>query len=549
MTSGRRTRAWVVAAAIAVAIGGCSLGSSGPSGQAGGPTSRPVLADGPNTLRMLAGSEVKDMLPLLKAAQAATGVRVELEYAGTLEGAEQVAAGAADGRYDAIWFSSNRYLALLPEAAGRTSQFTKVMASPVVLGLRPEVAKRLGWDTTAPTWAQIAAAAGRREFSYGMTNPAASNSGFSALVGVSAALAATGDSLTQKQIATVTPQLRQFFAGQSLTAGSSGYLAEQFARSGSASSVDGLINYESVLLDLSTRAANPVPLTVVYPQDGVVTADYPLTLLTSAAAPKRALYDKLVTWLRTPQTQQLIMTQTARRPVVPAVPLDQRFGSRVLVEIPFPNQLGVANELISSYLNTIRKPAQTVFVIDTSGSMRGDRIEALKGALAGLAGADTSTAGRFARFRDRERVTLILFSSSPSQPREFLVPATGQDAVLRQIRDVAQSLRADGGTAIYDSLESAYSVAAQQVVDAPDTFTSVVLMTDGENTDGQNAAAFRSAYDVLPAAAKKVPTFVVLFGEGDAEELAEVARLTGGRLFDARTGDLSGAFKEIRGYQ
>ena len=163
------------------------------------------------------------------------------------------------------------------------------MASPVVLGLRPEVATKLGWDTTAPTWAQIAAAAGRREFFYGMTNPAASNSGFSALVGVSAALAATGDSLTQQQIATVTPQLRQFFAGQSLTAGSSGYLAEQFARSGSASSVDGLVNYESVLLDLSTRAANPVPLTVVYPQDGVVTADYPLTLLTSAAGPKRSL--------------------------------------------------------------------------------------------------------------------------------------------------------------------------------------------------------------------------------------------------------------------
>ena len=114
MTNGRRTRAWVVALALAVAIGGCSIGSSGPSGQAGDPTSRPVLADGPNTLRVLAGSEVKDMLPLLKAAQAATGVRVELEYAGTLEGAEQVAAGAADGRYDAIWFSSNRYLALLP---------------------------------------------------------------------------------------------------------------------------------------------------------------------------------------------------------------------------------------------------------------------------------------------------------------------------------------------------------------------------------------------------------------------------------------------------
>ena len=545
----RRVRVSVMAAAAAVALAACTVGSPGSSAPAGDPTSGSQLADGPNTLRVLAGSEVKDMLPILAQAQAATGVKVELAYAGTLEGAEQVASGGTDGKYDAIWFSSNRYLALLPGADGKTSQSTKVMASPVVLGLRPQVATRLGWDSTRPTWAQIAAAAGRKEFSYGMTNPAASNSGFSALVGVSTALAGTGDSLTQAQIATVTPQLRQFFAGQSLTAGSSGYLADRFAQSASASSVDGLVNYESVLLDLSTRAANPVPLTVVYPQDGVVTADYPLTLLSSAATDKRALYDKLGTWLRTPEAQRTIMAQTARRPVVPGVPLDPRFGSGVLVEIPFPNQLNVANELIAGYLNTIRKPAQTVFVIDTSGSMRGDRIESLRGALADLAGADTSTAGGFARFRDRERVTLILFSTTPGRPQEFLVPAAGRDAVLAQIRDVAQSLRADGGTAIYDSLESAYSVAAQQVADAPDTFTSVVLMTDGENTDGQDAAAFRSAYTALPDVVRKVPTFIVLFGEGDAAELTEVAKLTGGRIFDARSGDLTSAFKEIRGYQ
>lgn len=537
-------RALAVLVGLSLALAGCSADSG-----SGDPAPPSPMSDGPNTLRVLAGSEVKDMLPILQQAKEATGVQVELAYAGTLEGAEQVASGATDGKYDAIWFSSNRYLALLPEAAGKTSQSTKVMASPVVLGLRPDVAERLGWDTERPTWAQIAAAAGRKQLSYGMTNPAASNSGFSALVGVATALAGTGDSLTQAQIAQVTPQLRQFFSGQTLTAGSSGYLADRFVQAGPGNAVDGLVNYESVLLDLASRPADTVPLTVVRPADGVVTADYPLTLLSSAAPAKRALYDKLVTWLRAPEGQRAIMAQTARRPVVPGIALDERFGSDVLVELPFPNQLAVANGLIAGYLNTIRKPAQTVFVIDVSGSMRGRRIESLKGALAGLAGADTSTAGGFARFRDRERVTLIQFSSAPGEPQEFVVPATGQDAVLGQIRDVAQSLRADGGTAIYDSLVRAYSVAAQQVSQSPDTFTSVVLMTDGENTDGRDAADFRSAYDALPAAVKKVPTFAVLFGEGDVRELTEVAELTGGRTFDARSGNLATAFREIRGYQ
>lgn len=546
MIGARRGWASCVTAACAVALtlAGCT----------GGPAAAPVHStsgsgvDRPDTLRVLAGSEVKDMLPILAQAQAATGVKVELSYAGTLDGAEQVASGATDGRYDAVWFSSNRYLALLPAAAGRTTASTKVMASPVVLGLRPAAAQRLGWDAARPTWAQIAAAAGRKEFSYAMTNPAASNSGFSALVGVATALAGTGDALTQAQITTVTPQLRQFFTGQELTAGSSGYLADRFAQTRAAGSVDGLINYESVLLDLSARATNPVPLTVVYPADGVVTADYPLSLLASAAN-KRDSYDKLANWLRTPAAQRAIMTRTARRPVVPGVALDPRFGSQVLVELPFPNQLSVADGLIAGYLNTIRKPSQTIFVIDTSGSMKGQRIQTLRTALAGLAGADTSTAGGFARFRDRERVTLIPFATRPGRPEVFMVPATGQQAVLGQIAAVARSLRAGGGTAIYDSLRSAYAVAAQQVAADPNTFTSVVLMTDGENTEGGDVDRFRRAYEQLPAAVQKVPTFAVLFGEGDTGELTGVATLTGGRTFDARSGDLAAAFRDIRGYQ
>ena len=43
--------------------------------------------------------------------------------------------------------------------------------------------------------------------------------------------------------------------------------------------------------------------------------------------------------------------------------------------------------------------------------------------------------------------------------------------------------------------------------------------------------------------------FVVLFGEGDVDALTRVAELTGGQVFDATSGDLTGAFQEIRGYQ
>jgi Ca-activated chloride channel family protein len=43
--------------------------------------------------------------------------------------------------------------------------------------------------------------------------------------------------------------------------------------------------------------------------------------------------------------------------------------------------------------------------------------------------------------------------------------------------------------------------------------------------------------------------FPILFGEGNARDLAELADITGGRLFDSRSNSLAAVFKEIRGYQ
>jgi Ca-activated chloride channel homolog len=46
-----------------------------------------------------------------------------------------------------------------------------------------------------------------------------------------------------------------------------------------------------------------------------------------------------------------------------------------------------------------------------------------------------------------------------------------------------------------------------------------------------------------------VPVFPLLFGENNEGEMTALAQLTGGRAFDARSGSLADAFKEIRGYQ
>jgi Ca-activated chloride channel family protein len=532
----RATAAAAAAVTVALSLAACSSGLSDDDA---------AIAD-PDTVQILAGSEIQDMAPVLEAAARETGVKVHFTYTGTLDGAQSVASGAADRRYDAVWFPSNRYLTLLPGAKDKLASSTKIMQSPVILGVKDKVAAKLGWDKKAPTWGAIAEAASKGDFRYGMTSPAASNSGFSALVAVVTAMANTGNSLTTADITKATPALKSFFSGQKLTAGSSGWLSSKVLRD--PDQVDGVINYESVLLS-GNKSGQGGHLKLVTPADGVITADYPFSVLNTAAPAKKTKAAALADWLSKPSSQQQIADTTYRRPAVPGVALPASFSKTPLVEQPFPNTAAVTNQLIESYLNTIRRPAQTVFSLDTSGSMAGKRLLGLKGALKNLAGTDTSTTGTFAAFKSREQVTLIPFSDSIGNISRFNVPEKNQASELAKISGAADDLQAGGGTAIYDSLIAAYKEALSQSSANPDTFTSIVLMTDGENTSGAGFEQFQSYYNGLGKQARNIPVFVINYGEGDPTELQAVASLTGGKAFDARKSHLSAVFKEIRGYQ
>jgi Ca-activated chloride channel family protein len=241
------------------------------------------------------------------------------------------------------------------------------------------------------------------------------------------------------------------------------------------------------------------------------------------------------------------MSRTWRRPAVPNLALAPEFGPKngPLPELPFPGKLDAANALIGAFGDDLRKPARTIYVLDLSGSMKGERLQGLKNALVGLTGVDTSLSGQFSRFNGREQVLMVPFSTKPGQPRRFDVPAENIQPTLDQIRAYATGLSANGDTAIYDALLAAYEQAGPLMSAEPDRFTSIVLLTDGERTAGADLAAFQARLPQLP----KIPVFTILFGEGNVGEMQQIAAVTGGKSFDARTGALPAAFKEIRGYQ
>jgi Ca-activated chloride channel homolog len=222
----------------------------------------------------------------------------------------------------------------------------------------------------------------------------------------------------------------------------------------------------------------------------------------------------------------------------------------------------VVDGLIDTYFNRLRRPVRTVYVLDVSGSMDGARIESLRAALVDLTGADDTLARQSRQFHQREEITLLPFATTPGSPQSYTVPAdaAAADRVRADIRAAAEGLAVGGDTAVYDSLSTAYDVlsgsgsgsgsgSSGSGSSGGDYATSIVLMTDGESNTGAVLDDFVRRHESLPPELRGVPVFPILFGGANEDEMSQVATLTGGRTFDARSDGLEAAFREIRDYQ
>ena len=527
---------WIATLSTAL-LAACSGGStsSTPASPTASQTAGPTPA-----LRILAGSELKDLEPDILSAARSAGVTITLSYAGTLEMVDR----ANDGEpIDALLPPNGAYPSLALKRKPVAKE--KLFYSRVALGVKQSKAHTLGWDRATPTWSDITQAVKDGTFAYAMTNPTSSNTGMSALFAVAASIAKKTEDLTASEVD--RNALKDFLSGQKLTAGSSGWLADAYVRE--QDRLDGLINYEAVLLRLNERPDLREKLTIIYPKDGVISADYPLLLLEPQ---KRAAYDRLVAALKSASFQSDALQRAYLRPSDPTTPRSPRLSGDVVVELTFPNNLDVIDTVLDAYQAELRRPATSIYLLDVSGSMRGERIANLKTALEVLTGLNTQgTAARYARLQNREHVMLIPFSNEPGYPVRFnFENEATKPRTESNLRTYVESLSAGGGTAIYSALDLAYDLAYQELSRYPGRMVTVVLLTDGQNNHGLPYPEFRARWAGKNAGgADPIRTFPILFGEASSSELDDIARLSGGRSFDGRNTHLRDVFREIRGYQ
>lgn len=483
-----------------------------------------------NEFRILAGSELKDVADRVTLFGASQGVVVKFDYAGSIDAVDKLGEVHA---YDAVWLSHGKYLQMVPAVKAQIKSSEKTMFSRVVLGVKPEKMRELGWKSGTTTWRDIISASKSGKFKFAMTNPAGSNTGFVSLLGVASELSGKGDALEEGDIP--TEKLKDMFVGQSMTAGSSGVLAEQFVAN--PQKADGIINYQSVIRGISAKG---IALEVLVPKEGVITADYPLMLL--ATSKKQSFYDDLVTHLRSPEVQKQIGDETFR------TPLAGDGSDEIINELPFPSSVKVVDALLGSFMDQYSKPATSYFLLDTSGSMRDERIDELRKAMLSLSSADSSVSGRFATFRQREHIKVTTFSDvvMPEQWYALTSDVMQNKELMEMFTKHISALRADGGTAVYDALLSVYDTA-QADLKQGDRAVSIVLMSDGESQTGSSIRDFLKV--VATRGQPVVPVYAILYGESSVAEMDRLTAATGGRVFDARKLSLKQVLKSIRTYQ
>ncbi len=163
----------------------------------------------------------------------------------------------------------------------------------------------------------------------------------------------------------------------------------------------------------------------------------------------------------------------------------------------------------------VDSPINVALVLDTSGSMVGEKIEAARAAASGFIDA----------LESRDRVAVLTFDRSVVHRIDF----TTDHAAARQQVELIEATRG-GFTCLYDAAYETVRMAAA----LPAGRRAIILLTDGrdEGADRQPCSA-HSVQEVIALASRpeaRVPIYTIGLGkDADTQILEQIARQTGGR--------------------
>ena len=313
------------------------------------------------------------------------------------------------------------------------------------------------------------------------TAPTRSNSGLQTLVTQFAAVSGKRpEELTVADVQKYQADVQKIQAKVTRYGASTGTLARDMVRNGPFWASIGSV-YESSVIEANVEAAaGGQKYEAVYPKSTFgsnMRAILPNAPWVSAEEKEAA--EKTIEFLRSPETQQ-IATELGLRPGAAGVALGSKFVPQFGVRADAtydslrPPQPEVVDAMLKSWQEFAKKPSQVALVVDSSGSMLGEKLPAVQSTLRAYAEG----------LGPKEKIALIDFDSEIRSPVLADGTPAGRDRALQFIA----SLQANGGTRLYDAILEAQKWVLQNYRN--DAINAVVVLTDGEDQGSQNNIDF-----------------------------------------------------------
>lgn len=436
----------------------------------------------------------------------------------------------------------------LPVGQGRTSSPVRYAVSPIVIAAWEGVARDLGWPDNPVGWREVqelAAANSAFKWSHPSTSDAAgllaTLAEFYAGAGLTRGLtveAATAPE-TLDYVREVESTVRFYGEGEEV-------ILARLAQEGRGF-LDAFVAQERVVLAWN-EAHGGERLVALYPAEGTLWTDHPLVLLELGRDPgeravtenQRATYAAFAEFLRAPAAQQELL-RAGYRPADLSVDMTAAgspFAANDAVDWRQPQTTlqmpppAVVDVVLNAWRYT-KRPTNVYLVVDTSGSMDGDKIARTQEALRAFVGQVQG---------DRDRVGLVDFAH---WVKAYTRPVLLDSANRQQLLSLIDAMNASGGTALIDAVY----VAAEDLESLNDrtAINALVVMTDGlENSSERSLDELTRLLRGLDPAPI---IFTIAFGD-DADEAAlqEIARIGGGQFRRASETDIEELYKLISTY-
>ncbi|GLU50357.1 VWA domain-containing protein [Nocardiopsis ansamitocini] len=518
------------------------------------------------------GTKVEGGCAEVSIIDQSSGVTLEALQNGTWDEAEYGTQPDVWSPASSGWVQIARDRATAGDMAGLLPQDAPSIAnSPLVIAMPRPMAEALGWPEEKLGWSDLLelsendegwASYGHPEwgeFRMGKTNPNYSTSGLNATIGSYFAATGLTSDLTSADIE--NSETRAFVSGVersivhygdiTLTFLSNLQRADAEGRGLSYISAVAVEEMSVVHYNQGNPTGNPetagegsapnVPLAAVYPDEGTLMSDHPYVVLDWIDDAKRPAAEGFLEYLLAEKAQQEFKDnffRDAEGGTGEELTQDNGVLAQEPTQLLTPPSSGVLGEMLENWAD-LRKPANVLLVIDTSGSMQ----EAVGGTGKNkLSLAQEAATASLDQFSDTDHLGLWMFSTNledGGQDWRELVPMGPLDAQVNgsprreELTEQISGLPPGGGTGLYDTALASYEMVTENFRD--DAINAVVFLTDGRNEDPNSISMDDLIGQIsVETGEQGVRIFTIGYGEGaDLETMEAIAKATNAAAYDS----------------